>query len=154
MTQDFIFFKNIATQKVERRQLAPSHTLHQFLSENGNPEYVLVPTTESQYDDFFEALTLENGVLGHDMDAVKAIAHIKRKAKIEVFFKPYDKIISDINAIEIPEEYFPDGYTTAKDDAEAKRAEIRTMSALVKTDINNATTVADVLSALELLIEV
>ena len=151
MTQDFIFFKNIATQKVERRTLAPSHTLHQFLSENGNPEYVL---DANLYDDFFEALTLENGVLGHDMDAVKAIAHIKRKAKIEGFFKPYDKIISDINAIEIPEEYFPDGYTTAKDDAEAKRAEIRTMSALVKTDINNATTVADVLSALELLIEV
>lgn len=128
--------------------------LNDVVEDLGVTECVVLPNDNNEFDRFPWCLKIENGVLSYDLALLKAEIHKVRKAYTLSRYAPYDKIISDINALEIPEEYFGGDYAAAKANAETSRAGIRAENETLKTRINNATTAEAVLAIWQEIINV
>lgn len=86
---------------------------------------------------FRDAWVEEGGVIDHDLDKVKEIAHGMRRAAREAELKPLDDVI----AKQIP--------GRSAQDAEAARAAIRAKYAAAQVEIDAAKSVDEVRAALE-----
>ena len=85
---------------------------------------------------FRNAWVKGSGVVTEDVTKAKVIAHKIRREKRELEFEPYDNIIS----LNIPGQ--------DSDAAETARASIRTKYATMQTNINNASDIAGIKTAL------
>tara|TARA_R100000152_G_C6745207_1_gene168857 strand:+ start:190 stop:609 length:420 start_codon:yes stop_codon:yes gene_type:complete len=99
--------------------------------------YEVVSDTKIPSDRTFrDAWVKGSGVVTEDVTKAKVIAHKIRREKRELEFEPYDSIIS----LNIPGQ--------DSDAAETARASIRTKYATMQTNINNASDIAGIKTAL------
>ena len=99
--------------------------------------YEIVEDSQLPSDKTFrDAWVKGSGVVTEDVTKAKVIAHKTRREKREAEFKPHDDIIS----LNIP------GTDTSA--AETARAAIRTKYATMQTNIDNATNIAGIKTAL------
>lgn len=141
-----IFFKELNSNKINAQSLSPTFSLEKFFEQFGTLDYVLVDDTNTTYDKFQECLQIENGVLAYNLPLLKETVHQVRKEKYQKLFKPYDKVISDIYALKIPESELGNTHTALEAAAEGERINIRQQSETQKTAINNATTAEEILA--------
>ena len=112
---------------IERaKQDVPSGTAYEVVEDNK------LPTDRT----FRNAWVKGSGVVTEDVTKAKAIAHDTRRIKSAAEFKPHDDVI----ALNIP------GSDTSG--AETSRASIRTKYATMQTNIDNATDIAGIKTAL------
>lgn len=103
----------------------------------GLTDYEIVDDDVIPADRTFRNAWVKSGAtVSEDLPKCKEIAHERRRAAREEEFKPHDELISK----QIP------GADT--DAAEAARAEIRTKYATMQTEIDAATTTAEIKTAL------
>lgn len=141
-----IFYKPLNSNSVFSESLSPMFSLNEFLESVGDVEYALVDDTNTAYDKFQECLKIESGVLSYDLALLKEAVQQVRKEKCQELFKPFDKVISDIYALKIPESELGNTHATLEAAAEGQRINIRQQSETQKTAINNATTAEEVLA--------
>mgnify|MGYP001230548734 CR=1 FL=1 len=92
----------------------------------------VIPTDRT----FRDAWVLDGSTIKEDLTKAKAVGHIKRRLKRDEEFEPYDKKVAlNISSSEV----------TA---AETERAKIRTKYATMQTNIDNATDIAGIKTAL------
>lgn len=103
----------------------------------GLTDYEIVDDEAIPTDRTFRNAWVKSGLtVNEDLPKCKEIAHERRRAAREEEFKPHDELISK----QIP------GADT--DAAEAARAQIRTKYATMQTEIDAATTTAEIKTAL------
>ncbi len=113
-------------------------TLAELAAYLGISNYEIVDESKVPTDRTFRnAWVKASGVVAEDITKAKVIAHGTRREKRAKEFKPYDEIIS-LN--------IPGQDATA---AETERAKIRTKYGTMQTNIDNATDIAGIKTALE-----
>lgn len=100
--------------------------------------YVVIDVSElPTVREFIDCWELNNNIITENLNKAKEIAHQKRRAKRDLLFAPYDKIISA---------QIPNTDITAIEQA---RADIRVADALVQESIDLATTTEELKTIIE-----
>ena len=122
---------------------SPRYTCEQLIADaklnpvpDGVSHQILEDTVFPNDREFRDAWVVDGSIVKEDVAKSKTIAHEKRRIKRKKEFKPHDEIIS-LN--------IPGDDATA---AETARAAIRTKYATMQTNINNASDIAGINTAL------
>ena len=136
MTQ-VIIYDNDGVAAITRPTSEWKGTLAELATHLGISSYEIVDESKVPTDRTFrQAWVKGSGAVTEDVTKSKALAHNTRREKRVAEFKPYDEIIS-LN--------IPGQDATA---AETERAKIRTKYGTMQTNIDNATDIAGIKTAL------